>query len=132
VPTTDPAALAWLFYTSGLHRTVEGAMLSHRNLMAMTLSHPADFDDPDENCSLIHGALMSHGLPLHRALRTAWGAPRYRSRRHSNDEFLDLCDHHPAAASRPHHGGAVGGDGRPRPQNLRTVVTAVARCTWTA
>ena len=36
-------------------------MLSHRNLMAMTVSHLADFDSPDENSSLLHGAPMSHG-----------------------------------------------------------------------
>ena len=76
VPTTDPAALAWLFYTSGTTGRSKGAMLSHRNLMAMTVSHLADFDDPDENCSLIHGAPMSHGSGLYIApVRSAWGAP---------------------------------------------------------
>ena len=45
-------------------------MLSHRNLMAMTVSHLADFDSPDQNCSLVHGAPMSHGSgSLHPALR---------------------------------------------------------------
>jgi len=44
----DPAALAWLFYTSGTTGRSKGAMLSHRNLMAMTVSHLADFDDPDD------------------------------------------------------------------------------------
>ena len=40
-------------------------MLTHRNLMAMTVAHLADIDDPDEECSLIHAAPMSHGSGLY-------------------------------------------------------------------
>ncbi len=64
-PCTDPAELAWLFYTSGTTGRSKGAMLSHRNLMAMTVAHLADFDSPDEDCSLVHGAPMSHGSGLY-------------------------------------------------------------------
>jgi fatty-acyl-CoA synthase len=46
-PSTDPSTLAWLFYTSGTTGRSKGAMLTHRNLMAMTIAHLADIDSPE-------------------------------------------------------------------------------------
>ncbi len=65
MPCTDPSTLAWLFYTSGTTGRAKGAMLTHRNLMAMTIAHLADIDTPDEGCSLVHAAPMSHGSGLY-------------------------------------------------------------------
>jgi fatty-acyl-CoA synthase len=123
---TDPSTLAWLFYTSGTTGRSKGAMLSHRNLMAMTVAHLADFDAPDENCSLIHGAPMSHGSGLYippyvlRAARQVIPA----SGAFEPDAFLDLCDHHPGCSAflAPTMVQRLVQTGRACPDNLKTVV----------
>ena len=95
-------------------------MLSHRNLMAMTVSHLADFDAPDENCSLMHGAPMSHGSGLYIAAlcsaRRPAGDPgvgRVRARR------VPRPVRAPSGLQRvpgADHGAAPGADrARPRP-----------------
>lgn len=126
VPSTDPATLAWLFYTSGTTGRSKGAMLSHRNLVAMTVAHLADFDSPDQNSSLIHGAPMSHGSGLYIAPYVLRGARQVvpKSAAFEPDEFLDLCEHHPGCSAflAPTMVQRLIGTGRPRPRNLRTVV----------
>jgi acyl-CoA synthetase (AMP-forming)/AMP-acid ligase II len=126
VPPTDPAALAWLFYTSGTTGRSKGAMLSHRNLTAMTVAHLADFDSPDAKCSLVHGAPMSHGSGLYIPPYVLRGARQVipESAAFEADEFLDLCEHHPGCSSflAPTMVARLVQTGRPRPRNLRTVV----------
>ncbi len=123
---TDAAALAWLFYTSGTTGRSKGAMLSHRNLMAMTVAHLADFDAPDENCSLLHGAPMSHGSGLYVPPYVLRGARQVvpASGAFEPDEFLDLCDHHPGCSAflAPTMVGRLVQTGRGRPRNLKTVI----------
>lgn len=124
--TTDPSTVAWLFYTSGTTGRSKGAMLSHRNLMAMTVAHLADFDDPDENCSLIHGAPMSHGSGLYVPPYVLRGARQVvpASAAFEPDEFLDLCEHHPGCSAflAPTMVQRLVQTGRTRPRNLKTVV----------
>ncbi|BBX83384.1 AMP-dependent synthetase [Mycolicibacterium aubagnense] len=125
-PDADPSALAWLFYTSGTTGRAKGAMLSHRNLMAMTLAHLADLDDPDENCSLLHGAPMSHGSGLYIPPYVLRGARQVvpESGAFDPDEFLDLCDHHPGSSAflAPTMVARLVGTGRARPRNLHALI----------
>ncbi|MFP6888797.1 MAG: long-chain fatty acid--CoA ligase [Nitrospinota bacterium] len=61
----EPDDLAWLFYTSGTTGRPKGAMLSHRNLQAMTLSYFADIEYVLQDDNLLHAAPMSHGSGLY-------------------------------------------------------------------
>ena len=125
-PCTDSASLAWLFYTSGTTGRSKGAMLTHRSLTAMTVAHLADIDGPDEECSLIHGAPMSHGSGLYVLPYVLRGARQVvpASGAFDADEFLDLCEHHPGSSAflAPTMVQRLVETGRDRPGNLRTIV----------
>lgn len=125
-PDPDPSRLAWLFYTSGTTGRSKGAMLTHRNLMAMTVAHLADLDDPDADCSLIHGAPMSHGSGLYIAPYVLRGARQVvpASGSFDADEFLDLCGHHHGATAflAPTMVARLVRTGRERPGHLRTII----------
>jgi acyl-CoA synthetase (AMP-forming)/AMP-acid ligase II len=99
--TAEPQSLAWLFYTSGTTGRSKGAMLSHRNLLAMTVAHLADVDTVDENSSLLHAAPMSHGSGLYILPYVARGARQVIPASSGFDpgEFLALCERHPACAA---------------------------------
>jgi acyl-CoA synthetase (AMP-forming)/AMP-acid ligase II len=101
VVSVAPESLAWLFYTSGTTGRSKGAMLSHRNLLAMSVGYLADVDHVDENTSLVHGAPMSHGSGLYILPYTSRAARHVipESSGFEPDEFLALCDRHPAASA---------------------------------
>jgi long-chain acyl-CoA synthetase len=67
-PDVAPAApddLAWLFYTSGTTGRPKGVMITHRNLLAMTLCYFADVDEIGPGDSIVHAAPLSHGSGLY-------------------------------------------------------------------
>jgi long-chain acyl-CoA synthetase len=64
VAERDRDDLAWVFYTSGTTGKPKGAMLSHGNLLAMTLAYYADIDYLDERDALLHLAATSHASGL--------------------------------------------------------------------
>ncbi len=115
-----------MFYTSGTTGRSKGAMLSHRNLTAMTVAHLADIDSPDQNCSLVHAAPMSHGSGLYIAPYVLRGARQVlpASGAFDPEEFLDLCAHHPGSSAflAPTMIQRLVDTGRDRPPNLRTIV----------
>jgi len=125
-PTTEPSMLAWLFYTSGTTGRSKGAMLTHRNLIAMTVAHLADMDAPDEGCSLLHAAPMSHGSGLYIPAYVLRGARQVIPQHGGFDpaEFLDLCEQHPGCSAflAPTMVQRIVETGRPRPSRLRTII----------
>lgn len=125
-PRTDSSALAWLFYTSGTTGRSKGAMLSHRNLTAMAVAHLADIDAPDEDCSLLHAAPMSHGSGLY-VLPYVLRAARQvvpDSGAFDPDEFFDLCEDHPGSRAflAPTMVQRLVDTGRTRPAELEAIV----------
>ncbi len=69
----DADDTAWLFYTSGTTGRPKGVMLTHRNLLAMTLNYLADVDDARPGEHLLHAAPMSHGSGLYTVPNVAAG-----------------------------------------------------------
>ncbi len=57
----EPEDLAWLFYTSGTTGRPKGAMLTHRNLVAMVQIFLLDLNPVGERDVLLHAAAITHG-----------------------------------------------------------------------
>ena len=57
--------LAWLFYTSGTTGRPKGVMLSHGNLVAMTMCYLADVDHATPSDAKLYAAPISHGAGLY-------------------------------------------------------------------
>ncbi len=70
----DQDDLAWIFYTSGTTGRPKGAMLSHGNLVAMSLAYLADVDDVQPADCMLYAAPLSHGAGLYSLVHVLRGA----------------------------------------------------------
>ncbi len=60
-----PDSLAWLFYTSGTTGRPKGVMLTHENLIAMSMCYLCDVDSVSSQDAWLYAAPMSHGAGLY-------------------------------------------------------------------
>ena len=92
-----PADPAWLFYTSGTTGRPKGAIISHRNLLMMTVSYFADVNRICAEDCVIHAAPLSHGSGLYTLPFITKGANNVIPESGGFDpaELLGLIEHYP-------------------------------------
>ncbi|MFC3613589.1 class I adenylate-forming enzyme family protein [Lutimaribacter marinistellae] len=79
VPVDGPVSrasedLCWLFYTSGTTGRPKGVMITHRMMIAMSLTYLADVDQATGDDTILYAAPMSHGAGIYNMLHVLVGA----------------------------------------------------------
>jgi len=94
ITEVSPDDLAWLFFTSGTTGRPKGAMLTHRNLSAMSLQYLSTVSFISPGDSLLHAAPMSHGSGLYILPHVLKGACQVipESRGFDPEEIAKLLD----------------------------------------
>lgn len=90
-----PDDLAWLFYTSGTTGQPKGVMITHRMLVAMSLSYFADVDEVRSEDAAIYAAPLSHGAGIYNMVHVLKGARHVfpPSRGFDPAEIFELAAH---------------------------------------
>src|SRR4051812_5660883 len=90
---TGPEEIAWLFYTSGTTGRPKGVMLTHRNILSMSLAYFAAVDTISVVDCVLHAAPMSHGSGQYNFPHTLVGANQVipESGHFDAAEIFDLC-----------------------------------------
>jgi long-chain acyl-CoA synthetase len=91
----DPQDLAWLFYTSGTTGRPKGVQITHRMLVAVSLSYFVDVDAATGADQILYAAPMSHGAGLYNMLHVLVGASHVCPVSGGFDEveIFDLAEH---------------------------------------
>jgi len=85
--------LAWIFYTSGTTGNPKGVMLTHGNLITVSVAYLGDVDSVDMEDAILYAAPISHGAGLYNFIHVLKAARHVVPQSHGfkPDEIADLA-----------------------------------------